>query len=110
MGVNCAFVELLTDFAKGIKTNPYAPPTGHDDPSAQTRTNSSHQQSTLICRCITDNPDTYYPCPVVSDPFLSVIQEGEIMCDTLICRCITDGHDIHLCLVSSDYFLLVIHR
>ena len=30
---------VTTDFAKGIKTNPYAPRTGHDDPSAQTQTN-----------------------------------------------------------------------
>ena len=30
---------VTTDVAKGIKTNPYAPRTGHDDPSVQTPTN-----------------------------------------------------------------------
>ena len=34
---------VTTDIAKGIKTNPYAPRTGHDDPSAQIQTKSSHQ-------------------------------------------------------------------
>ena len=82
---------VTTDVAKGIKTNPYAPRTGDDDPSVQTRTRSSHQQSTLICRCITDDSDTY-PCPVSSDPFLSVIQ-GVITYNTLRCRCIADDPD-----------------
>ena len=30
---------LATNFAKGVKTNSYAPRTRHDDPSAQARTN-----------------------------------------------------------------------
>ena len=62
----------------------------------------------LICRCITDDSDTYR-CPVSSDPFFSVIR-GEITCNTLRCRCITDDPDTLPCVVPSDYFLLVIHR
>ena len=34
---------VTTDIAKGIKRNPYAPRTYHDDPSAKTRTNPSNQ-------------------------------------------------------------------
>ena len=43
---------MTTDFAKGIKTNPYAPRTGHDDPSAQTRNppRRGHIQHVFVLR------------------------------------------------------------
>ena len=41
----------------------------------------SYQKSILLCRCITDDPDTYL-CLVSSDSFILVIFQGEVTCNT----------------------------